>query len=307
MKKQYIITWKTSNGAVCCATAYKAESEEQAVAYFNENNTHGKKFIGVREDSTDYERRGMTVINVPEGWEPEPGEMLGKVAEDTEVKREAVTEADKHRAIMDGVPVSSLHLREYDIVRVHLFDTNGEEIITDAAGRLFRVERVGGSLGIYWKDNEFHPFNHFAFSVVFERLPIPKTDDDSERRKLSFITEVEDCNPCGHGNRIMYHVGNNFIVELTKSETDPGRRGDLMTTWKKRGFIFEILPTFWSVNTYFTDVNGNCYGWYNIQVTEEHRINFDAVMEATEENAAHLIAACIDMYERGIKFSNNAA
>lgn len=199
-------------------------------------------------------------------------------------------------------PESARDLQEFDRVTVHLFDSCGKEITTDASGRLFRVERVNGNLGIFWnKDGSFSPFDSFAPSVVFDRLPVPRASDDSERRKLSLISSVEDLG-CVPGRRVMYHVGNQFIVELTRCETCPGSSGDLMTTWKRHGFISNILPTYWSVATYFIDAEGDCRGWYNIQETAKHRINFSAIMEATEENAAHLLAACIDLMERGIKY-----
>ena len=95
--------------------------------------------------------------------------------------------------------------------------------------------------------------------------------------------------------------GETLIVELTKCE-NPGGKTSLPYLWKKHGFTDKIMETWWGVSTYVTDEKGNCWGKYNPRqkpYTRYHKgklvecrpvINFDWLLEATEENAKKLLA-----------------
>lgn len=82
--------------------------------------------------------------------------------------------------------------------------------------------------------------------------------------------------------------GEKIVAELVKcSNSNPA-------TWKKRGFIDKALETYWSIEVYVTDTEGNCWGRYNPQhkLSEDGKrmvINFDWIFEATEENKKMLI------------------
>lgn len=89
-------------------------------------------------------------------------------------------------------------------------------------------------------------------------------------------------------------------------------KNSLPYLWKKNGYINRVLPNYWCVSVYATESNGNCWGWYNPQTLEytrtikdgktlenrhvvnrhvitRHIINFDYMLEATEENKQKLI------------------
>lgn len=79
-------------------------------------------------------------------------------------------------------------------------------------------------------------------------------------------------------------------------------KNSLPYLWKKNGYINRVLPNYWCVSVYATENNGNCWGWYNPQTLEceklaksrkivERRniINFNYMLEATEENKQKLI------------------
>lgn len=70
--------------------------------------------------------------------------------------------------------------------------------------------------------------------------------------------------------------GERIEVEFTKIEND---------YWYKKGFIKEPLENYWNVMVYAYDKEGNCYGRYNPQILPHGtKINFDWILEATEEN-----------------------
>lgn len=89
--------------------------------------------------------------------------------------------------------------------------------------------------------------------------------------------------------------GEKIVAELVKcSNSNPA-------TWKKRGFIDKALETYWSIEVYVTDTEGNCWGRYNPQhkLSEDGKrmvINFDWIFEATEENKEKLIDETLKIF-----------
>lgn len=119
---------------------------------------------------------------------------------------------------------------------------------------------------------------------------------------MSFVTNIED----RAAGRRLYHVGDRFIVEVATCEHDLFNCHDLMNIWKKAGYISTALPSHLHVDTYFTDIEGHCWGYYNVTVKPSedgtrHVINFDYLREATPENEQELVAECIRMREMDIK------
>lgn len=103
-------------------------------------------------------------------------------------------------------------------------------------------------------------------------------------------------------------------VELSKCEPDNKLGSSLPRLWAKNGFIDRVLESYWCVDTYATEENGNCYGRYNPQVMDKvevttegyynkekdeyenrevkkcrHVLNFDWLLEPTEENLIKLL------------------
>lgn len=112
-----------------------------------------------------------------------------------------------------------------------------------------------------------------------------------------FITGIEDMS--GNGRRFWYHIGENFLIEVCRCDHDLSKQNDLMNIWKKHGYIEKPLATHVSIRTYFTDAQGNCWGYYN--VTEKNgKVNFDCLLEWSEDNISELVAECIRMREMDI-------
>lgn len=95
--------------------------------------------------------------------------------------------------------------------------------------------------------------------------------------------KIQKMNPKGTSE--LYHFndrnskGERIEVEFTKY------KGHFINLWYKKGFIKEPLENYWNIMVYVYDKEGNCYGRYNPQILPHGtKINFDWVLEATEEN-----------------------
>lgn len=76
-------------------------------------------------------------------------------------------------------------------------------------------------------------------------------------------------------------------VELSRNMAESS---SIMDKWVENGSIPKALPTWWSIDLYVTDKDGNCYGRYNPQeLPKSHKINFDWVLEGTEENRIKIL------------------
>ena len=76
-------------------------------------------------------------------------------------------------------------------------------------------------------------------------------------------------------------------VELSRIMAESS---SIMDNWVNNGYIPKALPTWWSIDVYVTDKDGNCYGRYNPQeLPKSHKINFDWVLEGTEENRIKIL------------------
>lgn len=88
--------------------------------------------------------------------------------------------------------------------------------------------------------------------------------------------------------------GESLIIELNLCKDWKESKNSLPKLWKQNGHIDRVLETYWSIQTYVKDTEGNCYGRYNPQhkLKEDGKgvvINFNWMFEATEENKEKLI------------------
>ncbi|WP_252251146.1 hypothetical protein [Clostridium sp. VAP52] len=87
--------------------------------------------------------------------------------------------------------------------------------------------------------------------------------------------------------------GEKIVIELIKCE-DGDFKNSLPKLWKQNGYIDRVLETYWSIQTYVKDTEGNSFERYNPQhkLRKDGKgmvINFDWMFEATEENKEKLI------------------
>ena len=94
-----------------------------------------------------------------------------------------------------------------------------------------------------------------------------------------------------------------LVVNIRKCVADLKSKNSLMVLWKKNGYISEMVPTYWSVDTYVHKADGTCYRNYDPSFYHYHeydrkgntvvsnsRIDFEWLLEATEENKAKILA-----------------
>lgn len=82
-------------------------------------------------------------------------------------------------------------------------------------------------------------------------------------------------------------LGEEIVVEFRKNENTHGKHS-LPAMWKRKGFIDKEPETWWGVQTYVTDRQDRCSGKYN-PTTKDGKLNFEWLLEATEENRQKII------------------
>lgn len=82
--------------------------------------------------------------------------------------------------------------------------------------------------------------------------------------------------------------GESLLIELNRVECNTKDKHSLPVLWYKHGYMDKILDTHWCINTYVTDVEGNCYGRYNPTI-KNGKIDFNWKFEATEDNKQILL------------------
>lgn len=104
--------------------------------------------------------------------------------------------------------------------------------------------------------------------------------------------------------------GERLTIEVIKCEVEnPNDKNCLLYLWKKNGFIDRILTSYWSIQTFVHDTEGNCFGLYNptVKRSEDGKrsvINFDWMLEATEENLNLLLE---EVYNRFMSATGKTA
>ena len=96
-----------------------------------------------------------------------------------------------------------------------------------------------------------------------------------------------------------------LIIEIFATHSDEDKpfakdKDSLPYLWHKNGWTDNVMESYINCHTYVHDSEGGCYGGYN--VTEKYDgkrnvINFDWLLEDTEENRKKIIEACIELFE----------
>ncbi len=112
---------------------------------------------------------------------------------------------------------------------------------------------------------------------------------------LSCVTKVKDVS--FNGSCFFYYVGDNFIVELSICDGFLDYKNSLMNEWKRHGFITERFESYLHTNTYYCEY-GKCSGKYNV-MDKNSKVDFDYLLENTEDNIKYLVAKCIQRMKSG--------
>lgn len=95
--------------------------------------------------------------------------------------------------------------------------------------------------------------------------------------------------------------GETLIVEISECYNDCKSKHSLPVIWYNKGYTKELIPNWWSVETYVTDKEGRCYGAYNPthKPSEDKKrfvINFDWHLSATEDNFRKLLTEILRLF-----------
>lgn len=91
--------------------------------------------------------------------------------------------------------------------------------------------------------------------------------------------------------------GEQLTVEITECYPDNRSKSSLPNLWQKAGYTKKRLESYLSLTTYATDADGYCWGRYNPQIKyNEFKINFDWMLEVTEQNRERLLRECYDRF-----------
>ena len=112
--------------------------------------------------------------------------------------------------------------------------------------------------------------------------------------------------PKDFGSTWIKVIGKNAKQETMKIEIvhceNPGGNNSLPYLWHKEGWTDKVMETYLGCHTYVTDSEGFCFGIYNptVKLSDDGKrsvINFDWLLEDTEENRKKIIEACIELFE----------
>ena len=93
--------------------------------------------------------------------------------------------------------------------------------------------------------------------------------------------------------------GESLVVVLDRLITDMEDKKSLPNLWKKEGYIEEVKPTYWNIETYAEDTENNCFMGYNPQIKAEDKrrvINFEWMLEGTEENRQKILRQIYNLF-----------
>lgn len=87
--------------------------------------------------------------------------------------------------------------------------------------------------------------------------------------------------------------GETVAFVLSKCE-NPGGKNSLPALWFKNGYTKNILETHWAFDSFITNCEGHVWRRaYNPRINDEHKLNFDYMLEATPENAVIIVEEMI--------------
>lgn len=88
-------------------------------------------------------------------------------------------------------------------------------------------------------------------------------------------------------------AGERITVDLSPITPDAHDRNSLPSLWYQHGFTKTLLPSYWVVDVYATEENGNCWGLYNPTINRAGKIDFAWMLPATAENRDALLAEIV--------------
>lgn len=85
------------------------------------------------------------------------------------------------------------------------------------------------------------------------------------------------------------YKGEAIEVELVYCSPEFNTSTSFPKKWKEQGYTDKVLESYIIANVYVTDENGNSSEKYNPQITSDFRLNYEWIVEVTEENKKRII------------------
>lgn len=96
--------------------------------------------------------------------------------------------------------------------------------------------------------------------------------------------------------------GDRIVFNLWKTHHSLEGKNSLPKIWKKEGWTDRLITDYWVIETYANiarEINGiknGCWGFYNPQIMpNENKINFEWMLEPTEENKEKIINKIVEL------------
>lgn len=127
------------------------------------------------------------------------------------------------------------------------------------------------------------------------------------RESVSVFTKLDNefnGEPCNPSHDVLIADKDKFSPRTFYSYSDENVRGERLyfelnewncedcncaKLWAKYGYTKTVLKSYFSVETYVYNEKGECFGAYNPTVKNNHKLDFDWVLEINEENRTKLI------------------
>ncbi len=84
-------------------------------------------------------------------------------------------------------------------------------------------------------------------------------------------------------------AGERLEVFLTAIYNDSKAKNSLPVLWERHGYTPKRLCSYFVVDVYATDEKGNCRGKYNPTIDADGKLNFEWVLEVSEENRIKIL------------------
>lgn len=129
-----------------------------------------------------------------------------------------------------------------------------------------------------------------------ERVNKPINPEDAAAWAAGFRVVKRTSSNCAyyymtdaHGFDLHNGKGEKMCVEVSASH-NPGGRNSIPRQWHKLGNTPTELQTWWSITTYVTTADGNCFGKYNpTHIPGKCQLDFAWVKEATPGNLRNIL------------------
>lgn len=214
-------------------------------------------------------------------------------------KKEATKKQEEPETVEAATSVEGLEIVDYSEKAIAVFGETKEikDQLKELGGKFNSALKYNGEKRAGWIFSKKQAEKIRALLVPSKEEQVTETEQTTIESPETLANDLCEtfgmsCDYDKYGKKYWFTFndknakGEEIKVCLFASE-NPGGKNSLPEIWHKKGYTDKVLQTWWSVETYVTDVKGNCRADYNPCVIFGKRpvINFDYMAEATPGNA----------------------